>query len=122
MVAIVISITIAKLIKNFHIRKFSCTFFHVFLELFFCQNNPPLFSDNDGLFDDNAGLFLRKKLWEIMGNFQIVLAKVFAAKRQLVVHQRGQYLLQLQEQSFARLIAIGVHVEGGFMFLVPSFK
>ena len=57
-----------------------------------------------------------------MGNFQIVLAKVFAAKRQLVVHQRGQHLLQLQEQSFARLIAIGVHVEGGFMFHVPSFK
>ena len=111
MVAIVISITIAKLIKNFHIRKFSCTFFHVFLKLFFCQNNPPLFSDNDGLFDDNAGLFLRKKLWEIMENFQIVLAKVFAAKRQLVVHQRGQHLLQLQEETFARLVAIGVHVE-----------
>ena len=103
---------IAKVQIIFEISKFFFTFFHVFLKLFFCQNNPPLFSDNDGLFDDNAGLFLRKKLWEIMGNFQIVLAKVFAAKRQLVVHQRGQYLLQLQEKTFARLIAIGVHMNG----------
>ena len=35
-------------------------FFHVFLKLFFCQNNPPLFSDNDGLFDDNAGVLFLK--------------------------------------------------------------
>ena len=29
-----------------------------------------------------------------------------------MVHQRGQHLLQLQEESFARLVAVGIHVNG----------
>ena len=42
--------------------------------------------------------------------FYVELAEVFAAGRQLVVYQRGQHLLQLQEESLAGLIAIGKHV------------
>ena len=43
--------------------------------------------------------------------FNIVIAKVLAAQGQLVVHQRGQHLLKLQEESFARNVTVGVHVE-----------
>ena len=41
---------------------------------------------------------------------QIALAEVLAACWQLMVHQRGQLLLQQEEQPFARLVAVGVHV------------
>ena len=39
-----------------------------------------------------------------------------------MMHQRGQDLLQLQEQAFARGVVVGPHVEFGSMFQVPSFK
>ena len=42
----------------------------------------------------------------------VVVAEVLAAGRQLVVHQGGQHLAQLQEEPFARRVAVGVHVEG----------
>ena len=42
--------------------------------------------------------------------FHIALAEVLAPCGQLMVHQRGQLLLQLEEQPFARLVAVGVHV------------
>jgi hypothetical protein len=40
-----------------------------------------------------------------------IITKVLASGRQLVVLQRGQDLLQLEEQPFARSVAIGIHVE-----------
>ena len=43
---------------------------------------------------------------------QIVLAEVLAAQGQLMVLQAGQVALQLQEEALARLVAVGVHVEG----------
>ena len=43
---------------------------------------------------------------------QVVVAEVLAVGRQLVVHQRGQHLLQLQEESLAGCVAVGEHVEG----------
>ena len=42
--------------------------------------------------------------------FHIVFAEVLASCGQLMVHQRGQLLLQQEEQPFARLVAVGVHV------------
>ena len=42
--------------------------------------------------------------------FYVELAEVFTARWQLVVLERGQHLLQLQEESLAGLIAIGKHV------------
>ena len=46
-------------------------------------------------------------------NFQFkeVVAKILAAWWQLMMHQRGQNLLQLQEQAFARGIVVGIHVK-----------
>ena len=44
---------------------------------------------------------------------QIVLAEILAAEGQLVVLQMGQDLLELEEKSFAWLVAVGVHVELG---------
>ena len=44
--------------------------------------------------------------------FYVELAEIFTVGRQLVVLERGQHLLQLQEESLAGLIAIGKHVEG----------
>ena len=41
----------------------------------------------------------------------IVFAEVLHPRRQLVVDQRGQHLLELQEEPLARLVAVGVHVE-----------
>lgn len=43
---------------------------------------------------------------------QIVLAEVLAAQRQLMMLQVGQEALQLKEETLARLVAVGVHVEG----------
>ena len=43
---------------------------------------------------------------------QIVLAEVLAAQRQLMMLQVGQEPLQLKEETLARLVAVGVHVEG----------
>ena len=57
---------------------------------------------------------------------EIVVREVLAARRQLVVHELGQHLLQLHEEPFARRIAVGVHVKrnplqtsprGGFLIL-----
>ena len=47
-------------------------------------------------------------------NFQFkeVLAKVLAIGRQLMMHQRGQNLLQLEEEAFARGVVVRIHVEG----------
>ena len=42
--------------------------------------------------------------------FQVILAEVLASCGQLMVHQRGQLLLQQEEQPFAWLVAVGVHV------------
>ena len=42
--------------------------------------------------------------------FHIIFAEVLASCGQLMVHQRGQLLLQQEEQPFARLVAVGVHV------------
>ena len=41
----------------------------------------------------------------------IVLSEVLAAEGQLVVLQMGQDLLELEEKTFAWLVAVGVHVE-----------
>ena len=40
----------------------------------------------------------------------VVVAEVLAAGRQLVMHQGGQHLAQLQEEPFARRVAVGIHV------------
>ena len=42
--------------------------------------------------------------------FYVKLAEIFAARWQLVVLERGQHLLQLQEEALAGLIALGKHV------------
>ena len=44
-------------------------------------------------------------------SFEIILAEILAVGGQLMVYQRGQYLLQLEEQAFAGGVAVGVHVE-----------
>jgi len=41
------------------------------------------------------------------------LPEILASRRQLMVLQRRQQLLQLQEQPFARFVAVGKHVEWG---------
>ena len=42
---------------------------------------------------------------------QVVVAEVLAVGRQLVVDKGGQDALQLQEEAFAGLVVIGIHVE-----------
>ena len=42
----------------------------------------------------------------------VEVREVLAARRQVVVLERGQYLLELQEEAFAWGILVGVHVEG----------
>ena len=42
---------------------------------------------------------------------RIPLAHILAAHGQLVVLQRGQHLLELHEEAFARSVAVGIHVE-----------
>ena len=51
-------------------------------------------------------------LFTIHFYFNIELAIVFAVWWELVVHQRGQHLPQLQEEALAGCVAVGVHVEG----------
>ena len=46
-----------------------------------------------------------------MFHLQIVLAEVLAIEGQLVVHQTGQDLLQLKEESFARRVVVRPHLE-----------
>ena len=41
----------------------------------------------------------------------IVFPKILAAFGQLMMHERGQHLLQLNEQTLAGGVAVGVHVE-----------
>ena len=50
----------------------------------------------------------------------VVLRVVFATQRQLMVHQRGQDLFQLQEESFAWGILVRIHVEQPPPSLLPS--
>ena len=52
--------------------------------------------------------FLEKKNSQLR---QIVLAEVLAARRQLMAAERGQHLLELQEEALAGGVAVGVHVE-----------
>ena len=40
-----------------------------------------------------------------------IVTKVLATRRQLVVDKGGQDALQLEEEAFARLVAVGIHVE-----------
>ena len=42
--------------------------------------------------------------------FYVELAEVFTAQRQLMMHQRGQYFFELQEEALAWGVAIGKHV------------
>ena len=42
----------------------------------------------------------------------IIFSEILTPFRQLMMHERGQDLLQLKEQPFAGSILIGVHVEG----------
>ena len=48
--------------------------------------------------------------------FQKILAEVLAVGWQLMMHEIGEELLQLEEETFARLVAVGVHVEGNWSF------
>ena len=73
----------------------------LFFKFFLKKNNPPLFGRKDGLLTDNRGLF----------SGEVKVAEVLAAGGQLVVNQRGQQLLQLHEEAFAGLVAVGEHVE-----------
>ena len=41
----------------------------------------------------------------------IVFAEILTPFRQLMMHERGQHLLQLKEQPFSGSIAVGVHVK-----------
>ena len=43
----------------------------------------------------------------------IILGKVFAVHRQLVMLHPRQHLPQLHEEPFARSVTVGKHVEGG---------
>lgn len=43
----------------------------------------------------------------------VVVGKVFAGGRQLVVHQVGERLAELHEEPLSGCVAVGVHVEGG---------
>ena len=45
------------------------------------------------------------------GECEVIVAEVLAAWWQLVVDQRRQHLFQLQEEPFARFVAIREHVE-----------
>lgn len=46
-----------------------------------------------------------------MFQVKIILAEILAALRQLMMHQRWQYLLQLEEETFARGVVVGKHFE-----------
>ena len=67
------------------------------------SENPPKQHPPSGAGGAACGLFILQ--------FQIVVAEVLAVGRQLMVDQRGQYLLQLEEEPFARLIVVRPHVE-----------
>ena len=43
---------------------------------------------------------------------QVVVAEVLAAEGELVVHEMGQDVLELEEEALAGRVAVGVHVEG----------
>ena len=49
---------------------------------------------------------------------EVKLTEIFATWRQLMMLESGQHLLQLQEEPFARCVAVGVHVEVGRAFSV----
>ena len=42
----------------------------------------------------------------------IILAEVLATEWELVVLEVGKNLLELEEETLARLVAVGIHVEG----------
>ena len=42
---------------------------------------------------------------------EVKLAEIFAPWRQLMMLESGQHLLQLEEETFAWSIAVGIHVE-----------
>ena len=65
--------------------------------------------NKDALLGDKKGLSGRVSLLGL----QIVLAEILAPNGQLVVLQMGQDLLQLEEEAFAWLVAVGIHVEMG---------
>ena len=79
-------------------------------------NNLPLLRDKGRLFFN--------KWWLLFYIFTLykVLPEVLAARWQLVVHQRGQHLTQLQEQSLAGRVVVGKHAEFGSKFQAQSFK
>ena len=77
---------------------------------------------NKGALSENKGALLRNKgaLLEnkeplsrrvFLLGLQIVFAVILATQGQLVVLQIGQHLLQLEEEAFARLVAVGKHVK-----------
>ena len=92
--------------NNWKYQIFSQLFSH-FFRTFFEFNNPALWRDNAGLFTDKEGLFER----DFPLRQEVIFTIVLAAWGQLVMHQRGQHLLKLQEEPFARLVAVGIHVE-----------
>ena len=85
-----------------------CNFFWLFFCSFFCDITARGARHYGSLLTglrpvDIGGLPLRRA---------VIIREVFAAWRQLVMLQRGQHLLQLQEEPFARFVAIRIHVEG----------
>ena len=72
------------------------------------RNKAGLLRDKAGLLRDKAGLSDNKRG---LSDGAIVVAEVLAAGRQLVMYERGQRLFQLQEEPFAGLVAVGIHVE-----------
>ena len=77
------------MLQNYEKYSILPNIFATFFALFFNFNNPPLLRDNAGLLTDKDGLIERN-----LSLFQeVILAKVLAARGQLVMHQRGQHFL-----------------------------
>ena len=105
MVSDYLSNTLQRYKINSILPNISALFFKYFLKYFPANNNPSLLRNNM-LLSMNKGT----KGSDPFVPFYVELAEVLAAGRQLVVLERGQHLLQLQEESLAWGVAIGKHV------------
>ena len=98
------------MLQSYEIILIYANIFATFFVKIRTKNNPPLLPDKAALLDDKAGLLLTT---DFCGHFLfiVVVAEVLAVGWQLVVDERGQHLLQLQEEPFAGGIAVGKHVK-----------
>ena len=93
-------------LNEVHSREMACFYARDFMSQLQCK-----FTTFSRIMQAFCQLFLLNLKVFFVPHFEVKFAEIFASQGQLMMLQIGQNLLQLEEEPFAGLIAVGKHMK-----------